>query len=117
MDIYGNGGGFVFDCRSLPNPGRMEAYKALTGRDTSVIDYLEQHDSVQDFIEQAVKMVNPSILNYTERGFSHLMINFGCTGGQHRSVYCAEKFAEKIHQKFQLKIELHHIEQELKGNF
>lgn len=117
MDIHGNGGGFVFDCRSLPNPGRMEAYKALTGRDTSVIDYLEQHDSVQNFIEQAVKMVNPSILNYTERGFSHLMINFGCTGGQHRSVYCAEKFAEKIHQKFQLKIELHHIEQELKGNF
>ncbi|MEG2336614.1 MAG: RNase adapter RapZ [Bacteroidales bacterium] len=114
-DIYGNGGGFVFDCRGLPNPGRLDQYKSLTGKDAAVIHYLEQYECVHEFVDQAIKMVSPTIANYIERGFLHLMINFACTGGQHRSVYCAEQFAKKINQQFQLKTEIHHIEQEKQG--
>ncbi|NVN95911.1 MAG: phosphotransferase [Bacteroidetes bacterium] len=112
IDTSGNGGGFVFDCRALPNPGRLELFKTLTGKDQLVIDYLEQEASVKLFVDDVFNIINISIDNYIERGFCNLMINFGCTGGQHRSVYCAEKIAERIKQKYNLNCVLRHIEQD-----
>lgn len=111
-DTTGNGGGYIFDCRALPNPGRLEAYKHLTGKDPEVIQYLQQHEVVRQFVEQCVKLVTFSIQNYTERGFTNLMVSFGCTGGQHRSVYCAEKFAQLIAEKYQLNLSVTHLAQE-----
>jgi RNase adaptor protein for sRNA GlmZ degradation len=110
-DPSGNGGGFVFDCRGLPNPGRYEEYKTLTGKDEAVKKYLEQHEEVADFIDNSYRLVEPSIRNYVARNFEHLQINFGCTGGQHRSVYCAERLAEKISQNFNIQIITNHREQ------
>jgi aminoglycoside/choline kinase family phosphotransferase len=111
-DPSGNGGGFVFDCRGLPNPGRFEAYKTLNGKDGPVKKYLEQYPEVADFIDKTYRLVEPSIQNYSARNFEHLQINFGCTGGQHRSVYCAEKLSEKISQKFNIQIITNHREQD-----
>lgn len=99
-DFTGNGGGFMFDCRGMHNPGRYAEYKSLTGRDKPVIDFLEERGEVQQFVENAVGMVSPSIETYLRRGFSNLQIGFGCTGGQHRSVYCAERTAQVIAEKF-----------------
>jgi aminoglycoside/choline kinase family phosphotransferase len=110
-DLSGNGGGFVFDCRGLPNPGRYEEYKTLTGKDESVKKYLEQYSEVADFIDNSYQLVAPSIQNYISRNFEHLQINFGCTGGQHRSVYCAEKLAERLSQNFNIQIITNHREQ------
>ncbi len=115
IDNTGNGGGFVFDCRALPNPGRLEMFKSLTGKDYQVIDYLEQESIVKQFVENIFSIISISIDNYIDRGFCNLMINFGCTGGQHRSVYCAEKIAERIKQKYNLNILVRHIEQELRN--
>jgi len=115
IDNTGNGGGFVFDCRALPNPGRLESFKTLTGKDKLVIDYLEQETIVKQFVEDIFNIITISIDNYIDRGFCNLMINFGCTGGQHRSVYCAEKIAVKIKQKYNLNILVRHIEQELRN--
>ena len=111
VDPSGNGGGFVFDCRGLPNPGRYEAYKTLNGKDDAVKKYLEQYEEVADFIDNAYRIVAPSIQNYISRNFDHLQINFGCTGGQHRSVYCAEKLTEKISQNFNIQTIINHREQ------
>ncbi|MCL2414697.1 MAG: phosphotransferase [Bacteroidales bacterium] len=110
-DLSGNGGGFVFDCRGLPNPGRYEAYKALNGKDEPVKKYLEQHSEVADFIDNCYNVVVDSIQNYIARDFRNLQINFGCTGGQHRSVYCVEKFSKKILQNFDMQIIVNHREQ------
>jgi hypothetical protein len=110
-DLSGNGGGFVFDCRGLPNPGRYEDYKTLNGKDEAVKTYLEQYDEVADFIDNSYRLVVPSIQNYIFRNFEHLQINFGCTGGQHRSVYCAEKLFQKISQEFDIQIIVNHREQ------
>ncbi|MEG2665575.1 MAG: RNase adapter RapZ, partial [Bacteroidales bacterium] len=107
-DSSGNGGGFVFDCRFLPNPGRIEAYKNLNGQDTEVVRYFKEYDSVSKFIDECVEITTPSVLNYIERGFSNLQVNFGCTGGRHRSVYCAEQYAQRMAANFQIKIELKH---------
>jgi hypothetical protein len=115
-DSSGNGGGFVFDCRSLPNPGRYEAFKYLTGKDAPVISFLEARQEVQDFIDQSFQVVMPSIENYLSRGFEHLMVGFGCTGGQHRSVFCAEKFAEAIRQKYALSVTVKHYQQDQENN-
>ncbi|MCL2682038.1 MAG: phosphotransferase [Bacteroidales bacterium] len=111
-DISGNGGGFVFDCRGLPNPGRYEEYKTLNGKDNAVKKYLEQYEEVADFIDISYRLVAPTIRNYISRNFEHLQINFGCTGGQHRSVYCSEKLAEKISQNFNIQIIINHREQD-----
>jgi aminoglycoside/choline kinase family phosphotransferase/Uri superfamily endonuclease len=100
QDMTSNGGGFVFDCRALPNPGRLPEYKNATGKDKSVIDYLEKHIEIQHFNELTTQLVLQSVENYLERKFSHLMVNFGCTGGQHRSVYFAEKMAEIFKKKY-----------------
>ncbi len=111
-DNSGNGGGFVFDCRGLPNPGRLEAYKNLTGQDKEVIEYLKQHDEVADFIDHAASLVEQSVEVYSKRHFTNLQVNFGCTGGRHRSVYCAEKVAERLYLYDNIKIEVCHREQE-----
>jgi aminoglycoside/choline kinase family phosphotransferase len=95
-DGSGNGGGFVFDGRSLPNPGREESFKPLTGKDQPVIDYLNQQPSVHQFLASVMSLVDASVANYKQRGFKHLMVSFGCTGGQHRSVYLAEQLAKHL---------------------
>jgi aminoglycoside/choline kinase family phosphotransferase len=95
-DESGNGGGFVFDGRSLPNPGREERFKPLNGRDAAVIDYLNQQPSVHQFLAGVMSLVDASVSNYKQRGFKHLMVSFGCTGGQHRSVYLAEQLAKHL---------------------
>lgn len=111
-DLSGNGGGFMFDCRGMHNPGRYEEYKSLTGLDREVKLFLEERGEVQTFVENALRMVTPSICRYHERGFKNLQIGFGCTGGRHRSVYCAQSVAEKIASNFpKVKVELIHREQ------
>jgi aminoglycoside/choline kinase family phosphotransferase len=110
-DDSGNGGGFLFDCRSLPNPGREQHYKNLTGRDAPVIEYLEKDPAVIEFIDLTSGLVENSVKAYLARGFTHLMVGFGCTGGQHRSVYSAEKLASLLSEKYNLTIDLQHIEQ------
>lgn len=111
-DESGNGGGFVFDARSLPNPGREERFKALTGRDAAVIDYLNQEKSVHHFFANAKSLVDASVSAYQSRGFKHLMVSFGCTGGQHRSVYLADRLAGHLREQIGLKVEVRHREQQ-----
>lgn len=112
VDNTANGGGFVFDCRSLPNPGREVHFKMLTGKDAEVIEYLEKKNEVFVFLENIEAILNQAIENYKNRNFLHLMVSFGCTGGQHRSVYCAEKTAMWIKTKFpDIQIILNHLEQ------
>jgi len=108
-DPYGHGGGFIFDCRALPNPGRYEAYKNLTGRDEPVIRYLEDETDVKFFLTHVTALVQQSAETYSGRGFGHLQVAFGCTGGQHRSVYCAEQLAKQLIEADQLKIEIRHL--------
>jgi aminoglycoside/choline kinase family phosphotransferase len=113
-DETGNGGGFVFDGRSLPNPGREERFKALTGRDIPVIEYLNQQESVHQFFASVLSLVDASIHEYQRRGFKNLMISFGCTGGQHRSVYLAEQLAKRLRGRNGVEVVLHHRELENK---
>ena len=114
-DLTGNGGGFVFDCRALPNPGRFDEFKALNGKDQPVIDFLKNESSVEEFLSQACSMVGQSVKTYIGRGFSNLSVSFGCTGGRHRSVYCAEQLAGYLETAFDVSVNLFHNEQELKG--
>lgn len=113
-DISGNGGGFVFDCRGLLNPGRYDEYKKLTGRDKSVQDFLEQRTKMAEFLNSIYTIVDISVEDYIRRGFSNLQVSFGCTGGQHRSVFAADSLARHLRNKFRVKIELKHVEQEAK---
>lgn len=108
-DPSGNGGGFVFDCRGLPNPGRLPAYKTLTGRDLPVQVYLRGFAQVDRFIGQCMDLTAVNIETYLQRGFTHLCVSFGCTGGQHRSVYCAEEYARRIRERYPVTVELRHI--------
>ncbi|KUY15579.1 ATP-binding protein [Elizabethkingia miricola] len=111
-DNSGNGGGFVFDCRGILNPGRIEEYKQQTGNDIPVQEYLEEKTKIQDFLNSVFSIVSINIDDYLARGFENLQINFGCTGGQHRSVYSAIKTAAFIREKYpQAKVILHHDEQ------
>jgi len=114
-DDSGNGGGFIFDGRSLPNPGREEQFKELTGRDAPVIEYLNQQESVHQFLASVYTLVDASVANYQSRGFKSLMVSFGCTGGQHRSVFLAEQLAKRLRARPGLTVELHHIELEKKS--
>jgi hypothetical protein len=112
QDETGNGGGFVFDGRSLPNPGREERFKTLTGKDAAVMDYLNQQESVHLFLASTISLVDASVTMYQRRGFKHLMVSFGCTGGQHRSVYLAEQMAKHLRGKDGVDVVVHHREQE-----
>ncbi|HYS23485.1 MAG TPA: RNase adapter RapZ [Candidatus Eisenbacteria bacterium] len=114
-DESGNGGGFVFDGRSLPNPGREERFKTLTGKDTPVIDYLNQQESVHQFLAGVLSLVDSSISSYQQRGFKNLMVSFGCTGGQHRSVFLAEQLAKRLRVRNGLEVVLRHLEIEKLG--
>ncbi|MEI6122820.1 MAG: RNase adapter RapZ [Bacteroidota bacterium] len=111
LDSSGNGGGFVFDCRALPNPGRYEQYKSLTGKDDSVKTYLEEYSEVELFFKNTANLVCQSVSNYIKRGFNILTVNYGCTGGQHRSVYFAEQLAKLLRNKYEIKVVLTHKEQ------
>jgi len=113
QDESGNGGGFVFDARCLPNPGREEQFKTLTGRDAAVIEYLEQQETVGRFLESAMNLVEGSVAEYERRGFRNLMVSFGCTGGQHRSVYLAEQAARRLKKRRGLQVVVRHREQEM----
>jgi aminoglycoside/choline kinase family phosphotransferase len=108
-DETGNGGGFVFDGRSLPNPGREEQYKRLTGRDAPVIEYLNQQDSVHQFLANVTSLVDASVSTYKKRGFKNLMVSFGCTGGQHRSVFLAEQLAKHLRGRNGVELVLRHF--------
>lgn len=111
-DPSGNGGGFVFDCRAIHNPGRYEEYKHLSGKDKKVQDFLENNSNISEFLNPVFSLISQSVKKYLSRGFSHLSVNFGCTGGQHRSVYSAEKTAIFLKNNFPVEIVLQHREQE-----
>jgi aminoglycoside/choline kinase family phosphotransferase len=111
-DESGHGGGFVFDARSLPNPGREERFKRLSGEDAAVVEYLNQQPGVQQFLASAMALVEASVSEYTRRGFAHLMVSFGCTGGQHRSVFLAEQVAKRLGGRGGVRVVLRHREQE-----
>ncbi|MCM1067634.1 MAG: phosphotransferase [Muribaculaceae bacterium] len=116
-DPTGNGGGFVFDCRAINNPGKYERYKPFTGLDARVIKFLEDDGEVLTFLDHCYALTDASVQRYIERGFTNLMIAYGCTGGQHRSVYCAQHTAEHIARKFNIKVELVHREQNIEQTF
>jgi len=111
-DDSGNGGGYVFDARNLPNPGREEQFRALTGKDAPVIDYLNQQSSVHQYFASVLSLVDASVSSYQSRGFKNLMVSFGCTGGQHRSVYLAEQLARHLRSSSALDVVVRHIELE-----
>ena len=115
VDPSGNGGGFVFDCRFVHNPGRYEPYKKLTGRDEPVITFLKENSNMADYLNNIYHIVDEAVENYIERSFTNLMVSFGCTGGQHRSVYAADMLAAHLRQKYGVNVKLSHIRQEEKG--
>lgn len=112
-DESGNGGGFVFDCRAVNNPGKYERNRFLTGLDEPIIKFLEDDGEIFPFLDAAYSLVDASVKRYIDRGFSNLMVSFGCTGGQHRSVYSAEKMARHINDKFGVEVQLIHREQNI----
>ena len=114
-DESGHGGGFVFDARSLPNPGREERFKPLTGKDPPVIEYVDKEYSVRQFIGHVNSLVDASVAEYQRRGFANLMVSFGCTGGQHRSVYLAEQLARHLRDRNGVEIDIRHIGLESMG--
>lgn len=113
-DESGNGGGYVFDCRSTHNPGRYEPYKKLTGLDEPVIRFLEDDGEILTFLDSVYKLADAHVARYIQRGFTDLMFCFGCTGGQHRSVYSAQHLAEHLNEKFGIEVRINHREQGIK---
>jgi len=111
-DEKGHGGGYVFDCRALPNPGRFERYATLTGKDGAVVAFLENEPAVSDFLGHVFALIDQAVENYQQRNFTDLLAAFGCTGGRHRSVYCAERLARHLREKFQVSVEVRHLAQE-----
>ena len=115
-DESGNGGGFVFDCRGILNPGRIQAYKTQSGRDAEVMDYLQSKTKMAEFLSYVIPLVDISVDDYIARNFSNLEINFGCTGGQHRSVYAADFMAKHLKEKYpDIHVKLNHLVQEEKN--
>ena len=114
-DESGNGGGFVFDCRGILNPGRLPEFKTQTGRDKAVKDFLEQQTRMPEYLNSVYDIVDIAVEDYIKRGFESLLVSFGCTGGQHRSVYAADALARHLRNKFHVNIALHHFEQEAKN--
>ena len=115
QDATGNGGGFVFDCRGIENPGRYEEYKTIHGRNKPVMEFLERQTRMQDFLNSVFDIVDISVEDYIRRGFTDLSVNFGCTGGQHRSVYAADALARHLKNKYKVQIDLCHVVQEEKN--
>ena len=114
VETAGNGGGFIFDCRCLHNPGRYDEYKMLTGRDEPVQRFLEEKGEIQPFLQNVFALTDRAVEKYLKRGFTDLSVGFGCTGGQHRSVYSAEHLARHIKEKFpQVVVSLCHREQNI----
>ncbi|MFW2478454.1 MAG: phosphotransferase, partial [Sediminibacterium sp.] len=111
-DESDNGGGFVFDMRGILNPGRFDDYKKLSGLDKPVQDFLEQRTKMNEFLNSVWDLIDITVEEYLKRGFENLMINFGCTGGQHRSVYAAEQTARHLRNKYKVKTVLHHTNKE-----
>ncbi len=116
-DVSGNGGGYVFDCRGLENPGKYEHFKHFTGTDPEVVKFMEDDGGVLRFMSHIYPLADAHIQRYIERKFTHLMFSFGCTGGQHRSVYCAQHLAEYVAKKFDVKVHLYHRELEMEQDF
>ncbi|MCG8581182.1 MAG: phosphotransferase [Bacteroidales bacterium] len=114
IDVSGNGGGFVFDCRAIHNPGRYPEYADKTGKDEEVIAFFSKEPEMSAFLQDVYSIVEKSVEKYISRGFKNLMVNFGCTGGQHRSVFSAESLATHLQHKYKLNVELKHVEQEMK---
>jgi RNase adaptor protein for sRNA GlmZ degradation len=114
-DESGHGGGFVFDGRSIPNPGREERFKPFTGKDAPVIEYLSQQESVHQFLASVMSLVDASVSSYQTRGFKSLMVSFGCTGGQHRSVYLAEQMAKHLRERNGVDVVVRHLALEEMG--
>ncbi|MCU4156745.1 phosphotransferase [Carboxylicivirga sp. A043] len=114
VDVSGNGGGFVFDCRAIHNPGRYPEYADKTGKDEEVIAFFGKEPEMTEFLNDVYSIVDKSVEKYISRGFKNLMVNFGCTGGQHRSVFSAESLATYLQHKYKLNVELKHVEQEMK---
>ena len=108
VDDTENGGGFMFDMRGILNPGRFDEYKKLTGKDKPVQDFLEQRTKMDKYLNSVWDLIDITVEEYLSRGFANLMINFGCTGGQHRSVYAAEQTARHLRNKYKLKVNLTH---------
>ena len=113
IDTSGNGGGYIFDCRCLSNPGRYREYKHSTGMDDDVIEFFSNKSDIHEYLEKVYAIVDMSVDNYMERHFTNLMVSFGCTGGQHRSVYCAESLADHLMEKYNLKADISHTEHHL----
>ncbi len=111
-DERGHGGGYIFDCRALPNPGRFPEYSKLTGNDSEVTAFLEKEEEVHRFLSHLYGMLDQTVENYQKRNFTDLMVSFGCTGGQHRSVYCANQLARHLRDKYRIDIKLRHRELE-----
>ncbi|MCK5583644.1 MAG: hypothetical protein KAI33_07640, partial [Elusimicrobiales bacterium] len=109
-DEKGHGGGYIFDCRALPNPGRIKKYAQMTGRDAEIVKFLEKENDVEKFIDNALALIRQSVENYQKRNFTDLMVSFGCTGGRHRSVYCSEEIKKRLKKIGKIKIELKHRE-------
>jgi hypothetical protein len=114
-DETDNGGGFVFDCRGILNPGRIEEFKTQTGRDKGVKDFLEQQTKMPQFLNSVYNIIDIAVEDYMQRGFANLQISFGCTGGQHRSVYAADALTRHLKNKYGVKIELKHLVQDAKN--
>lgn len=111
VDASGNGGGFIFDCRFMHNPGRFEEFKFKTGKEDDVIQFIETQTVMKNFLEKVYEIIDMSVDNYLERNFSDLLIGFGCTGGQHRSVYASENLARHLHKKYpSISLEITHRE-------
>ena len=114
-DESGNGGGYVFDCRALPNPGRYKEYQTVNGTQQPVIEFFANYPTeCEEFLSSVKSLASQSIKKYIERDFSHLMINFGCTGGQHRSVYFAEQLAKYVKETFPVLVVVVHREQNIR---
>ena len=113
-DDRGHGGGFVLDCRALPNPGKYAEYAEINGNDAKVIDYLTNKKEVQLFLDHTYQLIDQTVRNYQQRNFTDLLVAFGCTGGQHRSVYCANQLANRLKAQHNIEVEVRHLELETK---
>ena len=117
VDTSGNGGGYVFDCRAINNPGKYDHFKHFTGLDKEVIEFLEEDGEVTKFLSHVYELADAHVTRYMERKFTNLMFSFGCTGGQHRSVYCAQHLAEYLSKKYNITVKVYHREQDISQEF